>query len=194
MSNLQRCRKDVGLTLKVKPQITEGGIVRLQIFQETSNVLSIDPNTGPITTTRSIESTVLVDDGAIIALGGLVEDSYSSGEEKVPVLGDLPIAGALFRYDTRRRTKTNLVVFLRPVILRDRDSYAGISDSRYDYVIGKQRAVLGNDPLLKGEETPPELPPRNSAAPAVPYTRPAPTPPVAAQSAALRDDSDFIPP
>ncbi len=91
-----------------------------------------------VTTKRSIESMVLVNDGAILALGGLVEDSYSGGEEKVPVLGDLPFAGSLFRYDTRKRSKTNLVVFLRPVILRDRDSYAALTDSRYDYVIGRR--------------------------------------------------------
>jgi general secretion pathway protein D len=92
---------------------------------------------------------VLVDDGAILALGGLVEDSYSGGEEKVPVLGDLPFAGSLFRYDTRKRSKTNLVVFLRPVILRDRDSYAALTDSRYDYVIGRRDELPSGSNLLR---------------------------------------------
>jgi general secretion pathway protein D len=147
----------------------------MEVFQESSSVLTVDPNTGPVTNTRSLESTVLVDDGAIIALGGLVEDSYTSGEEKVPVLGDLPLAGALFRYETRNRAKTNLIVFLRPVILRGRDSYAGITRSRYDYIIGRQRETGRGDPLLKGEENPPELPPIESSAPAVPLARlPAP--------------------
>ena len=189
-------RRDVGLTLKVKPQITEGGVVRMEIFQESSSVLTVDPNTGPVTNTRSLESTVLVDDGAIIALGGLLEDSYTSGEEKVPVLGDLPIAGALFRYETRNRSKTNLIVFLRPVILRDRDSYNGITRSRYDYIIGKQRAVAGNDKLLEGEATPPELPPMHSPAPAVPasHTPVKRLPPKPLATSQARIEGDFIEP
>ena len=164
-------RQDVGLTLKVKPQITEGGVVRLQIYQEASTVVGSIDNAGPITNKRSIESTVLIDDGAIIALGGLVEDSYESGEEKVPLLGDIPLAGNLFRYDSRKRSKTNLVVFLRPVILRSKESYSGITNSRYDYVIGQQRGVVGDDTLLRKERSPAELPPIDSPAPAVPRTR-----------------------
>ncbi|ENO85112.1 type II secretion system secretin GspD [Thauera linaloolentis] len=153
-------RRDVGLTLQVRPQISEGGSIRLQIYQEASAVLgNVDAANGPVTTKRSIESMVLVDDGAIIALGGLVEDSYSGGEEKVPMLGDLPVAGSLFRYNTRKRSKTNLVVFLRPVILRDRDSYADLSQSRYEYVIGQQRASAAPAELMRGEPVAPELPP-----------------------------------
>ena len=127
-------RKDVGLTLKVKPQISEGGTVRLQIYQEASTVVanSVGNATGPITNKRSIESTVLVDDGAVIALGGLVEDTYSGGVEKVPLLGDIPYLGALFRYESRKRGKTNLIVFLRPVILRDAASAESISADRYN--------------------------------------------------------------
>ncbi|PLX76342.1 MAG: type II secretion system protein GspD [Azoarcus sp.] len=168
-------RKDVGLTLKVKPQISEGGSIRLAIYQEASAVVaSTDTGNGPTTTKRSIESMVMIDDGAIIALGGLVEDSYSGGEEKIPLLGDVPVAGALFRYDTRKRTKTNLVVFLRPVILREREDYAGITRSRYDYVIGEQRASASKRDLLRGEPGTPELPAFDSPAPAVPRTAPAP--------------------
>ncbi len=168
-------RKDVGLTLKVKPQISEGGSIRLAIYQEASAVVaSTDTGNGPTTTKRSIESMVMIDDGAIIALGGLVEDSYSGGEEKIPLLGDVPVAGALFRYDTRKRTKTNLVVFLRPVILREREDYAGITRSRYDYVIGEQRASASKRDLLSGEPGTPELPAFGSPAPAVPRTAPAP--------------------
>ncbi|MER2552184.1 MAG: type II secretion system secretin GspD [Thauera sp.] len=145
-------RRDVGLTLHVKPQISEGGSIRLQIYQEASAVIGSAESAASgnsVTTKRSIESMVLVDDGAILALGGLVEDSYSGGEEKVPFLGDLPIAGNLFRYDTRKRSKTNLVVFLRPVIMRDRDSYAALSNSRYDYVIGQHRDLPGGPNLLR---------------------------------------------
>lgn len=143
-------RRDVGLTLHVKPQISEGGAIRLQIYQEASSVVGSAESAASgnsVTSKRSIESMVLVDDGAILALGGLVEDSYTGSEEKVPVLGDLPLAGNLFRYDTRKRSKTNLVVFLRPVILRDRDSYSALTDSRYDFVIG-QRAKLPSDANL----------------------------------------------
>lgn len=162
-------RKDVGLTLRVRPQISEGGAIRLAIYQEASAVVaSTDTGNGPTTTKRSIESMVLVDDGAIIALGGLVEDSYSGNDEKVPLLGDVPVAGSLFRYDSRKRTKTNLVVFLRPVILHDRDDYAGLTRSRYDYVIGEQRAAARSRDLLRGETAPPELPPYDAAPPALP--------------------------
>ncbi|WP_083200301.1 type II secretion system secretin GspD [Thauera phenolivorans] len=153
-------RRDVGLTLRIKPQISEGGAVRLQIYQEASSVVSgVNNPAGPITNKRSIESTVLVDDGSIIALGGLMEDSYSAGEDKVPLLGDIPFAGQLFRYDSRKRTKTNLVVFLRPVILREAGSYDDLTRSRYDYVIGRQRASgQGGNPLMV-ENAPPLLPP-----------------------------------
>ncbi len=131
-------RRDVGLTLRIRPQISEGGTVRVQIFQEVSSVAETTTS-GPVTNKRSIESTVLIDDGGIIALGGLIEDSYTIGRDKVPLLGDLPLIGSLFRYDTRKRTKTNLLVFLRPQILRDAESYRGLTGERYDYILGEQR-------------------------------------------------------
>ena len=159
-------RRDVGLTLHVKPQISEGGTIRLQIYQEASAVVGSTESAAAgnsVTTKRSIESMVLVDDGAILALGGLVEDSYTGGEEKVPLLGDLPIAGNLFRYDSRKRSKTNLVVFLRPVILRDRESYAALTNSRYDYVIGRRDELPSAANLLRD---PPPAEPATVLAPA----------------------------
>jgi general secretion pathway protein D len=163
-------RRDVGLTLEVRPQISEGGSIRLDIYQEASSVVpTVDDSAGPTTNKRSIKSSVMVDDGAIIALGGLVEDSFNSGEEKVPLLGDIPVAGSLFRYDSRKRTKTNLVVFLRPVILRDKESYGEITNARYDYVIGQQRGVAAPGALLRKENLPPELPPAGTPAPAIPF-------------------------
>jgi general secretion pathway protein D len=163
-------RRDVGLTLEVRPQISEGGTIKLDIYQEASSVVpTLDESRGPTTNKRSIKSTVLVDDGAIIALGGLVEDSFSAGREKVPLLGDLPLAGQLFRYDTRNRSKTNLVVFLRPVILRDQDSYTALADSRYAYVIGEQRKAADGVPLLRGEDAPPRLPANEPADDAATY-------------------------
>jgi general secretion pathway protein D len=154
-------RKDVGLTLKVKPQISEGGALVLQIFQESSSVVatSVTSANGPTTNKRSIETTAVVDDGEIIVLGGLVQDSYSTGAEKVPLLGDIPILGQLFRYDTRQRTKTNLFVFLRPMILRDGASYKAMTTDRYMYIVGQQRGLgkVGKPTAPDGDA--PELPP-----------------------------------
>ena len=127
-------RKDVGLTLRVKPQISENGTVKLQIFQEVSSVQasSVNSATGLITNKRSIESNVLVDDGAIVVLGGLLQDEYSGNQEKVPGLGDVPVFGNLFKSETRSRKKTNLMVFLRPVVVRDAASSDTLSMDRYD--------------------------------------------------------------
>lgn len=133
-------RRDVGLMLKVKAQITEGGSIRMRIYQEASNVLD-STTAGPITSTRTLESTVITDDGNIIALGGLIEDSFTGSESKVPYLGDIPVIGNLFRYDNRKRTKTNLLIFLRPKILRTAKDTQDISNDRYDYVIGKQKSI-----------------------------------------------------
>jgi general secretion pathway protein D len=154
-------RKDVGLTLKVKPQISEGGALVLQIFQESSSVVatSIASASGPTTNKRSIETTAVVDDGEIIVLGGLVQDTYATGAEKVPLLGDIPILGQLFRYDTRQRSKTNLFVFLRPMILRDGASYKAMTTDRYMYIVGQQRGLgkVGKPTAPDGDA--PELPP-----------------------------------
>ena len=153
-------RQDVGLTLRVRPQISEGGTVRLEIFQEVSSVddRTLGQPAGPVTNKRAITTNVLVDDGAILALGGLVEDRFTAGEERVPLLGDLPVAGNLFRYRSRERVKTNLIVFLRPVILRDEPSSAALSGSRYDYLLGLQQASADGVLALRGEGGPPSLP------------------------------------
>ena len=170
-------RKDVGLTLRIRPQVSEGGIVRLQIFQEASSIQgsTLSNPSGPVTNKRSIESTVIVDDGGIVAIGGLIEDSYALGEDKVPVLGDIPVLGALFRYETRKRTKTNLMVFLRPQIIRDAAAYQGITADRYDYVIGEQQKNAKNARLMSGEPPLPVLPPRGLA-PAAPAAGAQPQP------------------
>ncbi|MDW2982499.1 MAG: type II secretion system secretin GspD [Rhodanobacter sp.] len=146
-------RKDVGLTLKIRPQISEGGVVRLQIYQEVSSVADTANPAGVITNTRSIESTVLVNDGQIIVLGGLIQDSINGGVSKVPVLGSLPLLGGLFRYDNHSRSKTNLMVFLRPTILSDAQQADALTSERYDYIRGRQiqaepvRGAAGrNDP------------------------------------------------
>ncbi len=127
-------RKDVGLTLRVKPQISENGTVKLQIFQEVSSVQasSVNSATGLITNKRSIESNVLVEDGSIVVLGGLLQDEYSGNQEKVPVAGDIPFFGNLFKSETRSRKKTNLMVFLRPVVVRDTQQTDALSMDRYE--------------------------------------------------------------
>ncbi len=126
-------RKDVGLTLRVKPQISEGGTVKLQIFQEVSSIDRTSSATaGLITNKRSIESSVLVEDGSIVVLGGLLQDDTSNSQEKVPGLGDLPIFGNLFRSEARSRKKTNLMVFLRPVVVRDGAATEALSLGRYE--------------------------------------------------------------
>ena len=127
-------RKDVGLTLKVKPQISENGTVKLEIFQEVSSVQasSINSATGLITNKRSIQTNVLVEDGGIVVLGGLLQDEYSNNQEKVPLLGDVPLFGNLFKTESRSRKKTNLMVFLRPVVVRDAAATEKLSLDRYD--------------------------------------------------------------
>src|SRR5205814_5731269 len=128
-------RKDVGLTLRIKPQIGEGNTVRMTIFQESSSVVAPAAgtvNAGPSTSKRSIESTVVVDDGQIIVLGGLIEDTYNDTRSKVPLLGDIPLVGGLFRSENRSRKKTNLMVFLRPVVMRTQDAANKLSLDRYD--------------------------------------------------------------
>ena len=136
-------RKDVGLTLKVKPQISENGTVKLEIFQEVSSVQasSINSATGLITNKRSIQTNVLVEDGGIVVLGGLLQDEYSNNQEKIPLLGDIPLFGNLFKTESRGRKKTNLMVFLRPVVVRDSADTEKLSLDRYDLMRASQESA-----------------------------------------------------
>lgn len=134
-------RKDVGLTLRVRPTINENGTVKLTIFQETSTV---DPNTvnnpnGPTTSKRSIESSVLVEDGGLVMLGGLLSDTYNNTVEKVPVAGDIPVLGNLFKSQARTREKLNLMMFLRPAVMRDAVATEAFAYDRYDEIRGMQQ-------------------------------------------------------
>jgi len=157
-------RQDVGVTLRIKPQISEGGAVRLNIFQEVSSIKE-RTESGLITSKRSVDSTVLVDDGQIVVIGGLIQEDLKDGEQKVPVLGDLPILGALFRYSTRSRIKTNLMVFLRPTLLRSPESAQSITNDRYDYILREQRkSKPAPRPGLPNFE-PPTFPPLPGAKP-----------------------------
>ena len=136
-------RKDVGLTLRVKPQISENGTIKLQVFQEVSSVQlsTVNDPKGPTTNKRSIESQVIVEDGGVVVLGGLLQDEFSGSQEKVPGLADLPVFGNLFKGEARSRKKTNLMVFLRPVVLRDGESTDAFSLERYDQMRGTQRSA-----------------------------------------------------
>lgn len=131
-------RRDVGLTLKVRPQVSEGGTVKLQIYQEISSLRDTTTAADVITDKRSIDSTVLVDDGRIIVLGGLIQDHVKDGVDKVPLLGDIPLFGHLFRSETRNRQKTNLMVFLRPHVLRDSESADALTGDRYEFIRQRQ--------------------------------------------------------
>mgnify|MGYP000252816713 CR=1 FL=1 len=168
-------RKDVGLTLKVKPQINENGTVKLVIYQETSSVKAgtETATNGPTTSKRTIESTVLVDDGSIVVLGGLLQDKYSGNQDKVPGLGDVPIFGNLFKSEARTRNKTNLMVFLRPVVVRDAQSSDRLSMDRYDLMrSGLQDAQPIHSNLVPINEAP-LLPALPGTLPAVAPARPA---------------------
>ena len=158
-------RKDVGLTLKVKPQISENGTVRLTISQEVSTVQASTVNSanGPTTNKRSIDTNVLVADGSIVVLGGLLSDEYSGNQEKVPGLGDIPIFGNLFKAESRSRKKTNLMVFLRPVVVRDASASDSLSVDRYDLMRSTQQAAQPEPSVMVPvNEAPvmPELKPR----------------------------------
>jgi general secretion pathway protein D len=136
-------RKDVGLTLRIKPQIGEGGTIRLVIYQENSTVVpSSRASPQGLTTDKSaIETTVVVDDGQIMVLGGLLKDEYGGSVSQVPFLGDLPILGPLFRTDSRTRTKSNLMVFLRPIVIRTPEDSNALSIDRYDLIRAQQQGV-----------------------------------------------------
>ncbi len=154
-------RKDVGLMLRVRPQINENGTVKLAVFQEVSSVdESTRKDTNGLTTNkRSIESNVLVEDGNIIVLGGLIDDNYSQAEDRIPLLGDIPVLGNLFRNTNRKRNKTNLMVFLRPVVMRDAAATNQVSSERYEAIRAQQQGLQPEqNVLLRSVNAAPVLP------------------------------------
>jgi len=159
-------RKDVGLMLRVRPQINENGTVKLAIYQEISKVdtATLKDTNGPTTSKRSVESNVLVEDGSIIVIGGLLEDSYAQAEDKVPFMGDIPVLGSLFRSENRSRRKTNLMIFLRPVVVRDAATSDALMMDRYDAIRAQQQAVQPrSSPVLGSVSGAPVLPPLRTA-------------------------------
>jgi general secretion pathway protein D len=169
-------RQNVGIQLQVKPQINEGGAIKLAIRQEVSSIAGPVSNNNQelILNKREIETTVTVDDGQIIALGGLLDDNERRTIEKIPLLGDLPALGALFRSKSRSRAKTNLVIFIRPTILRSPADARAVAERRYGYVRAQQleqrprsepsidelvRDYMGAAPPIPPQPLPGSLPP-----------------------------------
>ena len=134
-------RQNVGIQLEVKPQIGEAGAIKLFLRQEVSSIAgAVSSNSSDlILNKREIQTTVTVDDGQIIALGGLLDDNERRTLEKIPLLGDVPLLGELFKSRSRARTKTNLMVFIRPTILRSREDAQRLADQRLGYIRNDQR-------------------------------------------------------
>lgn len=174
-------RKDVGLTLRVKPQISENGSIKLQIYQEISSIAasSLTSSTGLITNKRSVESSVLVDDGGIIVIGGLLQDEYSGSQEGVPGLSSIPWLGNLFKAESKSRRKTNLMIFLRPVVVRDAYASENLAYDRYEAMRSLQ-TVTQPDAGITGVQGAPVLPARAAPVP------PAPVAPAAATTPATK--------
>lgn len=158
-------REDVGLKLNIRPQISEGGAVKLDIYQEVSSIdeSSSSATTGIVTNKRAIDTSVLIDDGQIIVLGGLLEDNVTLTSNNVPGLSSIPVLGSLFKYDSRKRTKTNLMVFLRPYVVRDARQSAGVTMDRYDYMRRAQGIAQPGDHWLLPNMQAPMLPPPGAA-------------------------------
>ncbi|WP_353216175.1 type II secretion system secretin GspD [Sandarakinorhabdus sp.] len=172
-------RQDIGIALDVRPQINAGNTIKLSLRQEVSSIASalVTANIPDIILNkREISTTVTVDDGQIIALGGLIDENERRAIEKVPLLGDIPFLGNLFRSKSRNRTKTNLMVFIRPTIIRNAEDAARISGDRYQYVRAEQASREGSaatslDALVRDylKATPPGEP---TASPPKPEPRP----------------------
>ncbi|WP_054489279.1 type II secretion system secretin GspD [Achromobacter sp. 2789STDY5608621] len=158
-------REDVGLKLNIRPQISEGGAVKLDIYQEVSSIdeSSSSATTGIVTNKRAIDTSVLIDDGQIIVLGGLLEENVTLTSNNVPGLSSIPVLGSLFKYDSRKRTKTNLMVFLRPYVVRDARQSASVTMDRYDYMRRAQGNAQPGDHWLLPNMQAPMLPPSGSA-------------------------------
>ena len=169
-------RKDVGLTLKIKPQIGEGGVIRMTVFQENSSVVgtTLTNQNGPTTNKNSLETTIVADDGQIMVLGGQMKESYTDGENKVPVLGDVPGVGNLFKNSSRERSKSVMLVFLRPVVIRDAAAASMLSLDRYEAIRAQQAAEQPTQKMLMPiNESPvlPAVPPRGQVTPMAPATK-----------------------
>lgn len=166
-------REQVGLTLKITPQINEGNAVRMKVEQEISSILPSSQAVDLITSNRSIDTSVIVEDGGTLVLGGLIQDQVTERQQRVPILGRIPLLGALFRSDNTSKTKTNLMVFIKPTILRDNVQAAFETNAKYNYIRQQQQAIRPTNPRLMPLTKRPTLPPME-AQPGIPEP-PAPT-------------------
>ncbi|WP_085640510.1 MULTISPECIES: type II secretion system secretin GspD [unclassified Pseudomonas] len=164
-------REEVGLKLNVRPQISEGGTVKLDIYQEVSSIderaSAAATSAGIVTSKRAIDTSILLDDGQIMVLGGLLQDGYSQSNEAVPWLGSLPGIGALFRNERRSINKTNLMVFLRPYIIRDSAAGRSITLNRYDFMRRAQGGLQPERSWAMPDMQAPQLPNAAQGVPAV---------------------------
>ena len=151
-------RQDIGILLRVRPQIAQNGTVRLTIYQEVSDIANqselITKNQGYTINKRNIESNIIVDDGQLFVIGGLIDDTYSDSSDGVPFLKDIPLLGQLFRYDSKDRRKNNLMVFLRPYIIKDSKAGEELTANRIDFMQGKQEEFKQAPMLLPKENLP----------------------------------------
>ncbi|WP_430443680.1 MAG: type II secretion system secretin GspD [Pseudomonas piscis] len=163
-------REEVGLKLNVRPQISEGGTVKLDIYQEVSSIdARASVEAGTVTQKRAIDTSILLDDGQIMVLGGLLQDGYSQSNDAVPWLSSIPGLGALFRNEKRSVNKTNLMVFLRPYIIRDSGAGRSITLNRYDFMRRAQGQLQPERSWVMPDMQMPQLPP---AAKAIPGAQP----------------------
>jgi general secretion pathway protein D len=142
-------REEVGILLTVKPQISKGNAIRLEIEQESSKVASIDPDSGVTTSKNTIKTNVMIENGELLVLGGLIEDTYNEGETKVPLLGDIPILGHLFKKSNKTQDKKVTMMFIRPTIIRTPEEAIGLSNNKFKHLItreldGKDQSKLNN--------------------------------------------------
>ena len=175
-------RQNVGIQLEVKPQINEGGAIKLYLRQEVSSIAGAVTNNSSdlILNKREIQTTMTVDDGQIMAIGGLLDDSERRTLEKTPVLGDIPVLGELFKSRSRSRAKTNLMVFIRPTILRSAQDARAMAERRYGFMRTQQllanpevepsldellRDYMGIEPPIPSADSPAGSPAQSANAP-----------------------------
>ncbi len=150
-------REDIGLTLKIKPQINEGDAIKLEVLQEIQTIAPSSAAVDIITNKRSVTTNVMVDDGQIIVLGGLIQDDLIESEQKVPGLGDIPILGWLFRYQRTTKVKTNLMIFIHPTILKDNKTMMAFTSEKYNYIRSKQMKMKEEGVRLMDDDVAPIL-------------------------------------
>ena len=148
-------RQDVGITLKITPQINEGNTIKMQILQEISSLTAASTSVDVITSKREITTNVMVEDDQILVLGGLIDDQLRESEAKIPGLGDIPVLGWLFKYKTVDKVKTNLMVFIHPTIMRNEAITSKLTGDKYNYMREKQLEGRGRGlTLFKDTELP----------------------------------------